>query len=162
MYKIYTVKKGDTLNSIANEFQTTPTELKRINSFLPLEPLSIDTQIIVPNNTTSLFEIYVIQPGDTMYAIAKKNNSNYEDLIRLNGMRDGEFIYPNEEILIPRAGTRFLITRDGDTVSKVVDQLKTNELQLRLQNDRIYLQPDQLLAVRDEKMEEAQKNLEKR
>ena len=151
MYKIYTIKKGDTLNTIAQEFQTTPEELKRINSFRPLDPLTVDTQLIVPNNTTSLFEIYVIQPGDTMYDIAKKTNSNYEDLIRLNGMRDGEFIYPNEEILIPRPGTRFLITKDGNTVSEVVDQLKTNELQLRLQNDRIYLQPDQLLAVRDEK-----------
>lgn len=83
-----------------------------------------------------------------MYDIAKRTNSNYEDLIRLNGMRDGEFIYPDEEILIPKPGTIFLITREGDTVSEVVDRLGTNELQLRLQNDRIYLRPDQLLAIK--------------
>ena len=148
MYKIYTVKKGDTLNSIAKEFQTTPEEIKRINSFEILDTLSANDKIIVPNNATQLFEIYKIQKGDTMYDIAKRTNSNYEDLIRLNGMRDGEFIYPDEEILIPKPGTIFLITREGDTVSDVVDRLGTNELQLRLQNDRIYLRPDQLLAIK--------------
>ena len=123
-----------------------------INSYEPVEPLIENDKIIVPNNSRELFEVYKIKPGDTMYSIAKMTNSNIDDLLNLNGLKEGEYIYPNEEILIPSKGTKFLITKDGDTVSSVVDELGTNELQLRLQNDAIYLRPEQLLVYKKEEM----------
>ncbi len=152
MYKIYTIKKGDTLTSLAKEFNTTVDNLMNINSYEPVEPLIENDKIIVPNNSRELFEVYKIKPGDTMYSIAKMTNSNIDDLLNLNGLKEGEYIYPNEEILIPSKGTKFLITKDGDTVSSVVDELGTNELQLRLQNDAIYLRPEQLLVYKKEEM----------
>ena len=152
MYKIYTIKKGDTLTSLAKQFNTTVDNLMNINSYEPVEPLIENDKIIVPNNSRELFEVYKIKPGDTMYSIAKMTNSNIDDLLNLNGLKEGEYIYPNEEILIPSKGTKFLITKDGDTVSSVVDELGTNELQLRLQNDAIYLRPEQLLVYKKEEM----------
>ena len=149
MYKIYTIKKGDTLTSLADKFNTTVDNLMNINSYEPIEPLIENDKIIVPNNS-ELFEVYKIKPGDTMYSIAKMTNSNLDDLLNLNGLKEGEYIYPGEEILIPSKGTKFLITRDGDTVSSVVEELGTNELQLRLQNDSIYLRPEQLLVYKKE------------
>ena len=148
MYKIYTIKKGDTLTSLADKFNTTVDNLMNINSYEPIEPLIENDKIIVPNNNSELFEVYKIKPGDTMYSIAKMTNSNLDDLLNLNGLKEGEYIYPGEEILIPSKGTKFLITRDGDTVSSVVEELGTNELQLRLQNDSIYLRPEQLLVYK--------------
>lgn len=153
MYKIYTVKKGDTLNSLAKKFNTTLDELKKINSYEPVDPLNENQKIIVPNNSKNLFEIYKIEKGDTMYDIAKRTNSNLLYLLNLNGIKEGEYIYPGEEILIPSKGTKFLITEDGDTISSVVEELGTNELQLRLQNDYIYLRPEQLLVYRKEENE---------
>ena len=150
MYKIYTIKKGDTLTSLADKFNTTVDNLMNINSYEPIEPLIDKDTIIVPNNNSELFEVYKIKPGDTMYSIAKMTNSNLDDLLNLNGLKEGEYIYPGEEILIPSKGTKFLITRDGDTVSSVVEELGTNELQLRLQNDSIYLRPEQLLVYKKE------------
>ncbi len=150
MYKIYTIKKGDTLTSLADKFNTTVDNLMNINSYEPIEPLIENDKIIVPNNNSELFEVYKIKPGDTMYSIAKMTNSNLDDLLNLNGLKEGEYIYPGEEILIPSKGTKFLITRDGDTVSSVVEELGTNELQLRLQNDSIYLRPEQLLVYKKE------------
>lgn len=150
MYKIYTIKKGDTLTSLADKFNTTVDNLMNINSYEPIEPLIENDKIIVPNNNSELFEVYKIKPGDTMYSIAKITNSNLDDLLNLNGLKEGEYIYPGEEILIPSKGTKFLITRDGDTVSSVVEELGTNELQLRLQNDSIYLRPEQLLVYKKE------------
>lgn len=152
MYKIYTIKKGDTLTSLAKQFNTTVDNLMNINSYEPVEPLIENQKIIVPNNSRELFEIYKIKPGDTMYSIAKMTNSNLDDLLNLNGLKEGEYIYPNEEILIPSKGTKFLITKDGDTVSSVVEELGTNELQLRLQNDAIYLRPEQLLVYKKEEL----------
>lgn len=152
MYKIYTIKKGDTLTSLAKQFNTTVDNLMNINSYEPVEPLIENQKIIVPNNSRELFEVYKIKPGDTMYSIAKMTNSNLDDLLNLNGLKEGEYIYPNEEILIPSKGTKFLITKDGDTVSSVVEELGTNELQLRLQNDAIYLRPEQLLVYKKEEL----------
>ena len=150
MYKIYTIKKGDTLTSLADKFNTTVDNLMNINSYEPIEPLIENDKIIVPNNNSELFEVYKIKSGDTMYSIAEMTNSNLDDLLNLNGLKEGEYIYPGEEILIPSKGTKFLITRDGDTVSSVVEELGTNELQLRLQNDSIYLRPEQLLVYKKE------------
>ena len=152
MYKIYTVKKGDTLSSLAKKYNISVDDLKKINSYIPVEPLVENQKIIVPNSKRDLFTVYEINKDDTMYDIAKKTNSNLDDLLNLNGLKEGEYIYPGEEILIPTEGTKFVITKEGDTISDVVNELGTNELQLRLQNDAIYLRPEQLLVYKKEEL----------
>ena len=150
MYKIYTIKKGDTLSSLANKFNTTVDNLKNINGYEYIEPLIENNKIIVPNNKNELFKLYKIKSGDTMFSIANMTNSDLGDLLNLNGLKEGEYIYPGEEILIPAPDTKFLITKDGDTVTSVAEKLGTNELELRLQNDSIYLRPEQLLIYKKE------------
>lgn len=151
MYKIYEVKPGDTLESIARMTGTTVDELRKINGF-SMNNVSVGQRIIVPDQSEQVFEVYVVKPGDTMYAIAKKYHANVEDLLKLNGLNEGDFIYPNEEIFVPKESISFLITDQGDTTTSVAADLGVSLAELMTQNEKLKLEPDQLLIVKKEQM----------
>ena len=96
MYKIYVVEEGDTLISIAAKFNTTTEILNTINGKIP--KIEKGTEIIVPNVTEIPFAIYKVKKGDSLYDIARRNDINYKDIILLNGLKEGEYIYPDQEL----------------------------------------------------------------
>lgn len=151
MYKIYEVKPGDTLESITRMTGTTVDELKKINGF-SINTLSVGQRIIVPDQSEQVFKVYVVKPGDTMYAIAKKYDVDVEDLLKLNGLNEDDFIYPNEEILVPNKSVSFLITDEGNTINQVASDLGVSLVELIMQNENMKLQPDQLVIVKKEQM----------
>lgn len=150
MYKIYKVEAGDTLESIARKFGTTEDTLRRINGFGDSDLIRDNQYIIVPVKRGSLFDLYVVQPGDSMYQIAKKYDVDVDKLLKLNGIDKDEYIYPNEEILVPRKDVNFYITKEGDTLASAAEILETNPAALLFQNETIYLLPDQLLVYKKE------------
>lgn len=80
----YTVKKGDSLYSIAREYNTTVEAIKKANN-LTTNLLSIGQQLILPEDT-SLETTYTVQKGDSLYSIAKKYNTTVEDLKKANNL----------------------------------------------------------------------------
>ncbi|MBW1997434.1 MAG: LysM peptidoglycan-binding domain-containing protein [Deltaproteobacteria bacterium] len=42
---------------------------------------------------------YVVKPGDTLYRIARKHNMTVEELLRLNNLSEGQYIYPGQKLL---------------------------------------------------------------
>ena len=76
----YEVKKGDTLYSIANKYNTTVDKLKDINN-LNDNTLSIG-QILYINNDNNIFDNYIVKKGDTLYSIANKYKISIDDLKR--------------------------------------------------------------------------------
>lgn len=85
-----------------------------------------------------------------MYQIAKKYDVDVDKLLKLNGIDKDEYIYPNEEILVPRKDVNFYITKEGDTLASAAEILETNPAALLFQNETIYLLPDQLLVYKKE------------
>ena len=87
----YTVKKGDSLYSIANEYNTTVEELKRINN-LTSNTLSIGQVLKLPSDKPNKIEqekntiTYTVQKGDSLYSIAKKYNTTVDKLKQLNNL----------------------------------------------------------------------------
>ena len=148
MYDKYTIKNGDTLDIIAKKFNMPVDMLKDINN-INSNNLSIGTQIIVPKNKESYFEYYVIEKGDNLYQIGLKYNINPELLATLNGLNMEDFIYPGQEILIPKNGYSYYITTQGDTLNIVADRFNTSKEMVIKENDTIYLLPDQLLAKKN-------------
>lgn len=150
MYKIYKVEQGDTLESIADKFGTTVPIIQKINDLKVGDAIVANQYLIVPVQKGVLFDLYVVQPGDNMYEIARKYGVREEDLLKLNGIDKNQYIYPNEEILVPRKGVRFYITNEGDTMGSASEALQSNPAQLLFQNETIYLLPDQLLVAKTE------------
>lgn len=92
---VYTVKKGDSLWTIAQQYNTTISALKTRNN-LTSNVLSIGQQLIIPsstqtpsndfNNTPPAEKTYVVQRGDSLWLIANKNNTTVDELKRLNNL----------------------------------------------------------------------------
>lgn len=148
MYEKYTLKKGENLQNIANRFNTNIDFIKKINNIYYDDILREGTDIIVPKNKEQYFNYYVIEQGDNLYEIARKYNINPELLATMNGLDMDDYIYPNQEILIPKSGYSYYITKDGDTLDIVSSIFNEDKDSLLKTNNTIYLLPGQIMIKR--------------
>lgn len=91
------------------------------------------------------FNVYKIEKGDNLYMIAKKYNINPVLLAALNGLNNEDYIYPDQEILIPKSGYIYYITAEGDTIDLVADKFNISKDDVMKENT-IYLLPGQLIV----------------
>ncbi len=80
----YIVKKGDSLYSIANKYNTTVKELRELNN-LTSDLLSIGQVLNIPILEKDYIE-YVVVAGDSLYSIAKKYGTTVDEIKRLNNL----------------------------------------------------------------------------
>ncbi len=104
--------------------------------------------VITPKNKEQYFEYYTIEKGDTLYQIALRYNINPELLASMNGLELSDYIYPGQQLLIPKSGYSYYITAEGDTLNTVADRFKTSIPKLIDNNDAIYLMEGQVLVNR--------------
>lgn len=148
MYNKYLVKEGENIKTLASKFGVSPEELIRINNLYYGESLRAGQEIIVPKNEEKYFNTYVIESGDSLYKIAEKYNINPTLLAALNGLEMEDYIYPGQELLIPRNNYSYYITAEGDTIDTVSNVFKISKLDLLNQNETIYLLKDQVLVAK--------------
>lgn len=98
----------------------------------------------------NFFDKYTVKQGDNLYQIAMKNNINYKLLAQLNGLNVSDYIYPSQEILIPKSDVKYYVTADGDTLESVTNGLGANLGTLLYQNRKIYLRPEQLIFYKEQ------------
>lgn len=143
MYNAYQVKPGETLESIAGQFNVKPDEIVSMNGLVGgVRPGQL---IVVPGGQQSMFDTYIVKQGDNMYEIAKRYNVSVDDLLMLNGLEKDAYIYPNQELLVPRPGMGIYVTRENDTINSVVNRLGISPADLIRRNENIYLTQDQLI-----------------
>lgn len=145
----YIVEVGDTIQSIANKFDVKAADLIRENDLQNIYYLVPGLELIIPTTSDeSAFEYYTVQKGDNLYQIGKKYNITAEMLASINGLELNEYIFPDQKLLIPKNGVFVYITKDGDTLNLVADELGVPRDKILLYNENIYLLPDQLIAYR--------------
>lgn len=91
-YITYTVVKGDDLYSIANKYNTTVNEVKKLNN-LSTNLLSIGQKLKIPiKNMAPIPEVdymtYIVQSGDSLYKIAKEFNMTVNELMEINNLKN--------------------------------------------------------------------------
>ena len=91
------------------------------------------------------YDTYIIKKGDTLYGIGKQYNINPELLAVLNGMNLNDYIYPGQEILIPKNGYSYYITDEGDTLELVANKFNVSKSKVLNDNETIYLMAGQLM-----------------
>lgn len=83
-YVNYTVKKGDSLYSIAKSFDTTVSEIMNLND-LSSTVLSIGQVLRIPTlEMNQSYGVYMVQKGDTLYSIANQYGITVSELKTLN------------------------------------------------------------------------------
>ena len=150
MYKIYQVEYGDTIATIANKTNTTSDNIKNINGINNDSELVVGSLIIVPKESERVFENYKVKAGDSIYSIARIYNVDPDTLLMLNGLNKNDYIYPNQEIIVPLKGVTIYVTREGDTIDGIINNLGIDANTLNKQNKRIFVMEDQLIVNKKE------------
>ena len=88
----YTVKKGDSLYSIARVYETTVDEIIKLNH-LTSTNLSIGQQLSIPETDFSVttkpnYITYTVKKGDSLYSISKKYGVPVNTLIVDNALKN--------------------------------------------------------------------------
>lgn len=88
-YKIYIVQSGDSLYKIANLNNITVKELMDYNN-LGSSSLKIGQTLLIPiikeEQAPTEYITYTVKSGDSLYAIAKKYNTNVDEIKQLNNL----------------------------------------------------------------------------
>ena len=129
---IYTVKKGDSLYSIAKKYDTTVSKIVSLNN-LKSNNLSIGQVLRIPemyNNdmTVPNYINYTVKRGDTLYSIALKNNVSVDTIIKDNSLSNNTLkIGQNLRIRVPVGeeveecfGTDYTPPSDNNTITYTV------------------------------------------
>jgi formylglycine-generating enzyme required for sulfatase activity len=114
---IYVVQAGDTLGAIAKEFGVAVDALQEANAISDPNRLQIDQELIIPQTqveatvtSTSISptmapDVYVVQAGDTLGAIAKQYGITVEALQEVNAISDPTRLQIGQKLIIPKGGT---------------------------------------------------------
>lgn len=145
----YIVKEGDNIATIAKKYNISIVDLINQNNLENVYYLEPGLELIIPEERAPLgFTYYTVKKGDNLYEIAKHYNISVKDLSELNGLEIGEYIYPEQRILVPEEGVEVYITKEKDTIQTIIDKLGTNREEIFVYNPKIYLLPEQLIAYR--------------
>lgn len=148
----YTVKKGDSLWSIAKKYGITVKELKEINK-LTSNTLKVGQTLKLTKNNEMIPEdylVYKVKKGDSLWDIAKEYNTTVDTLKKINNLSNGKltvnqqlFIPKNDNSSVKNTGEINYVVQKGDnlwtiankydtTISdiKKLNNLKTNTLQI--------------------------------
>ena len=148
MFEIYRIMRGDTLESISRNLGINLDELKRINGIVGSPILIPGTNLIVPNREEATYINYTVKKGDTIYDIARRNNIDRRLLLLINGMEENDYIYPEEQILIPRQGVGLYLTEQDDTINSISENLAITPEEMLKLNDTIFLSPNQVIVYK--------------
>ena len=143
----YTVKKGDTLYSIAKKFRVSIVDLTTLNNINP-NNLQVGTIIKIPEDDTTEEITYTVKRGDTLYGISNQFGVSAIDLANLNNV-NAQTLQIGQVLRIPsnsgtNPGNMFMYTvKKGDslysiarnyntTVSEIIslNNLKSNNLSI--------------------------------
>ena len=145
----YTVKKGDSLWSIANKFGTTVKKLKEINK-LSTNVLKVGQTLKITSVEETIpdeYLLYTVKKGDTLYDIAASYGTTVETLKTINNLENSNLTI-NQQIFIPKdtnssVNKNIYVVKKGDTLFdiaklkgvtvneiKEANNLKTDTLQI--------------------------------
>lgn len=138
------VTEGDNLDSLSSKFLTSKEELIRINGLVS-DNLLPGSVLVVPNNN-SIYYTYIVKTGDNLYNIANMYGQDIDVLYALNGIKKGDYIYPNQQILIPKENVSVYITNSNDSLNSVSEKLGISVSDLIDENSDLFLLPDQVIV----------------
>lgn len=145
-YLTYTVKKGDTLYSIAKKYNKSVNEIKEKNNLVS-DDLKINQKLFIPTSENDVGEVeaikYVVQKGDNLYAIGNKYGVSANDIMTFNNLINNT-LQIGQVLLIPGTDSYMnynvkkgdslwkIANTYGTTVNKIkqINNLTSNDLQI--------------------------------
>lgn len=114
----YVVRPGDTLAAIARRFDTTIQALAEVNHIINPNLIYVNQVLIIPTessspppvsppapNPTTPGSTYVVQRGDTLFAISLRFGVSAQAIAQANGISNVNLIYVGQTLTIPGTAT---------------------------------------------------------
>lgn len=133
----YIVKSGDTLYSIARKNNTDVNTLKSLNN-LTTNTISLGQVLKLPGSTISNqdtnYNEYIVQKGDSLYAISKKYGISVDKLKEYNNL-SSNILSIGQIIKIPIDDTITYVVKPGDTLYSIASKNNTTVANLKSKNN---------------------------
>lgn len=119
----YTVVAGDTLYGIANKYNLTVDELKKMNN-LKSNNLTINQKLLVSgtgeDNNSSNYDTYIVKSGDSLWSIASRYNTTVDKLKDINNL-SSNMLSIGQKLLVPKdnINNKQYVVKSGDTLYKI-------------------------------------------
>lgn len=139
----YVVQKGDSLWSIASKLGVSVNELKTLNN-LSSNNLSIGQLLKVPNNnggntTTTPENIYTVQKGDSLWAIANKYGTTVDNLKKANNLSTNNLSIGQTLIIpstnVPGQTEITYVVKKGDSLWAIANKYDTTVDKIKSTNN---------------------------
>ena len=133
----YTVKKGDSLYSIAKKYDTTVDKLKTTNN-LSSNNLSIGQVLKIPGTSTELPNTHTVSKGETLYGIASKYGVSIDDIKKLNNLTSSNLSI-GQVLLLPGITEENIVNtytvKKGDTLYGIASKYNLTAEELKKLNN---------------------------
>ncbi|WP_462399484.1 LysM peptidoglycan-binding domain-containing protein [Lacticaseibacillus pantheris] len=125
----YTVKSGDTLSAIADQYSTTVATLASLNSISNPNLIHVGDVLLVQRGTSSSTTTantsststtdtyYTVRSGDTLSAIAASYGTTVATLTSWNGISNANLIMVGQRLLVTKGATTTTATNTNSTSS---------------------------------------------
>ena len=125
---VYVVKSGDSLYKIAQNYDTTVSELIQLNN-LTSTNLSIGQILEIPTTTST--NTYTVKSGDSLYKIAQSYNTTVNELVNLNNL-SSTVLSIGQVLKIPQpTNTQNTYTvKSGDNLYEIARRNNTTVMEL--------------------------------
>lgn len=140
----YVVRFGDTLWSIARRFGTTVQAIAQANGIVNINYIRVGQVLCIPGGTPPPTPppsgVYIVQPGDTLWSIARRFGTTVEAIAWVNGIINPNYIYVGQRLIIPGGITppptqTVYIVRWGDTLWSIARRFGTTAWAIALANN---------------------------
>ena len=121
--EVYVVQPGDTLFAIALRFGVTVADIAAANNLSNPNLIFVGQRLVIPGVRPTVEpaivtdqgsadteppptspQVYVVQPGDTLFAIATRFGLTVADLALINGIQNPDYIYVGQRLILPSPG----------------------------------------------------------
>ena len=159
--KRITIKSGDTLSSLAREYNTTVSELVKLNNIANPNLIYAGESLLVPTNSDTngsqngTVETYTVKSGDTLSQIAQMFNTTVTQIAKDNNIQNINLIYPGQKLQVGSncrydCGHTLHTVKRGDTLWSLARRYNTSIANIvrlnRIQNPNL-IYPGQVFRI---------------
>lgn len=156
-----TIKWGDTLSALALKYNTTVSQLVKLNNISNPNLIYAGETLLVPSNgnvespITGGKEVYTVKSGDTLSEIAKMYNTTVAQIAKDNNIQNVNLIYPGQRLQLNSncrydCGHLLYTVRRGDTLWNIARRYNTSIANIvrlnRIKNQNL-IYPGQIFRI---------------
>jgi membrane-bound lytic murein transglycosylase D len=138
---VYTVRSGDTLGEIAEQYGTTAQRLREWNNIRGSRiRVGQKLYLYVKSNATSQSSHYTVRRGDNLAEIAKKHGVSVNSLMSWNALKSS-VIHPGQKLAVNAAAqtgsgeTTTYRVRRGDSLTRIANRFGVTVSQIKTWNN---------------------------